>query len=429
MAQYQHLSLHERITLQSLLTGTCRLGAIARKLERDRKTIVREIIANRTAVFSGTLGAPRNDCAKLRGCKVRHLCESCLSPRGICHLCGSCNERCKDFERARCERLEHPPFCCNGCIRHGNCTIKRFVYDAGKAHQRALSRLRDARSGSLLSPLELLRTDQLVSPLLKNGQSVHHIYISHADALLCSERTLYTLIDSGCLAARNLDLRLKVKRRVRRPKPVHKVDKACRRGRTYDEFLAFTACSPDIPVVQMDSVVGCEDSVKVLLTFFFPQAQLLLCRIRDYNTARSVLLSIEGIESALDKETFRRLFPLLLTDNGSEFTDPKALETDGRTRVFYCDPLQSNQKAQVERAHAFIRMVRPKGASFDDLTQNDIDILCSHINSYSRKSLGDKCPYDVFSFIYGQGILEKLGIQKIEADEILLTPRLLPMPH
>lgn len=428
MAQFKHLSLSERISIQELLTH-CGLPAIARELKRDRKTIVREIRQNRTFIFVGSYGCPKNNCSRQKNCQIHHLCERCTRLRKKCSLCELCNGLCKDFMEARCERIEHPPFCCNGCRRQRNCNICRFVYDAEKAHMKALSRLKDARSCILLSPSELERTDQLISPLLKKGQSIHHIFINHADELFCSERTLYSLIDRNCLTARNLDLRLKVKRKLPRLKPVHKVDKACRRDRSFEDFRRFVQNSPEPAVVQMDSVVGTCDSVKVLLTLFLPQPQLLLCRIRDYNTAHSALTAIDDIEEILGKDDFRRLFPVLLTDNGSEFTDPTAIERNGRTRVFYCDPMQTNQKSQIERVHEFIRMVRPKGSSFDDLCQTDIDLLCSHINSYCRKSLGDRCPFDVFEFIYSQGFLKKLGIKKVEADEILLTPRLLPLPQ
>ncbi len=429
MAHFKHLSLSDRIIVHRMLSGNNPLSAIAQTLGRDRNTVVREIKGNRTPVFTGSISGASNDCAKLKVCHVKGLCERCLSSRRICHMCGRCNALCRDFIPARCMRLLHPPFCCNGCLKTRNCTIRRFVYDAGKAHEKARARLTDVRSGTLLSETELARTDRLVSPLLRNGQSVHHIYLSHRDELFCSEKSLYHLIDQGLLSARNLDLRLKVKRRMPRRKPEHKVDRACREGRTYADFRLLLEAAPDLPVVQMDSVLGSLESVKVLLTLFFPRAQLLLCRIRDYNTARSALDAIDALEGLLGQDRFRRLFPVLLTDNGSEFSNPAALERDRRTRVFYCDPLQTNQKSGVERAHEFIRMVRKKGSSFDDLCQQDIDKLCSHINSYRRDSLIGRCPFDAFEFLYGEGILNELGVTKIGADEIVLTPRLLPLPH
>jgi len=79
----------------------------------------------------------------------------------------------------------------------------------------------------------------------------------------------------------------------------------------------------------------------------------------------------------------------------------------------------------VELNHEFIRKILPKGRSFDGLVQSDISLMMSHINSYSREKLNDKSPFDMFGFIYGYDVLEKLGIRRIPANEILLKPSLL----
>jgi hypothetical protein len=124
-----------------------------------------------------------------------------------------------------------------------------------------------------------------------------------------------------------------------------------------------------------------------------------------------------------------RLFPVILTDNGSEFSNPRAIEYDAsgqmRTKLFYCDPSSPHQKPEIERNHEFIRMVLPKGKSFDELTQNDVDLLVCHINSLIRKKLNDRSPITTFSFFHGDLILRKLGLQAIPPDEVTLTPALL----
>ena len=43
--------------------------------------------------------------------------------------------------------------------------------------------------------------------------------------------------------------------------------------------------------------------------------------------------------------------------------------------VFFCDPMNSNQKSQEERNHEFVREVQPKGVSFDGLTQEDASLM------------------------------------------------------
>ena len=60
-----------------------------------------------------------------------------------------------------------------------------------------------------------------------------------------------------------------------------------------------------------------------------------------------------------------------------------------------------------------------------DLTQDDVDLMMNHINSYTRKKLGNRSAYQLLSFLHGEDILLKLNATIIPADEIILTPKLL----
>ncbi len=155
----------------------------------------------------------------------------------------------------------------------------------------------------------------------------------------------------------------------------------------------------------------------------------MLAFLWDFNDSQSVINIFDRLYLELRCDTFLSLMPLILTDNGSEFSNPKAIEFDKqgnrRTHLFYCDPSSPGQKGSAEKNHEFIRCVLPKGTSFDHLTQKDIDLLMDNINSYSRESLGNKCPYDMFEFLYGSKILSMLNCHKIAPNEITLTPALL----
>ena len=168
---------------------------------------------------------------------------------------------------------------------------------------------------------------------------------------------------------------------------------------------------PAVHEVEMDSVIG-RIGGKVLLTLIFPSSELMLAFLRERNTAQSVIERISFLYEHLGSKNFHYLFPVLLTDNGSEFSDPIAIEQapdrTERTRIFYCDAMASYQKPHVERNHEFIRRILPKGSSFDDLTQEDINLLLSHINSYARASLGDKSPFQVFAYQYGRELTDNL---------------------
>jgi hypothetical protein len=142
----------------------------------------------------------------------------------------------------------------------------------------------------------------------------------------------------------------------------------------------------------------------------------------------SVLEVFGRLDRTLGRECFERLFPVLLGDNGSEFSNPAAIEVGGdgepRTRLFYCDPRCSFQKPHVENNHDFIRRCLPKGGSMNHLTQKDIDKMMSHINSYRRRSLAGLSPTDLFVKAYGADTLKKLGMWAVAENDIVLTPKL-----
>jgi IS30 family transposase len=271
--------------------------------------------------------------------------------------------------------------------------------------------------------------NEFVSPLILKGQSVHHIVANNPNQFRVSEKSIYRYVAGGLLRAKNIDMPRVCRLKPRKRKPVeHKIDSACRIGRTYADYLEFINQSGGIQAVEMDSVIG-RIGGKVLLTFMFKSCDLMLAFIRDRNTAQSVIDVFNLMHKTLGIKRFRSLFPVILTDNGSEFSNPKALELgpkgSRRTRVFYCDPCASYQKPHVEVNHEFIRKILPKGRSFDAFNQSDINLMMSHINSYSREKLNDKTPIEVFEFLYGSNALSKLGVKKIPANEIILKPSLL----
>lgn len=317
---------------------------------------------------------------------------------------------------------------CNGCKTRNSCCLRKKVYEA-KAAQKEYEAVRsESRQGFAVSPNELQRIDEIISPLIKKGQSVHHICASNANEIMLDEKTVYNYIDAGLLSVGNLDLPRKVRYRARKRKKPLRVDKQCHVGRSYEDYLAFIAENPDIPVVQMDSVEGRKGG-KVLLTLFFTNSQFMLAFLRDRNTARSVTEIFNRLDGLLGREKFTELFPVILTDRGSEFTDPVSVECDYngelRTRIFFCDPQRSDQKGGCEVTHEMIRRILPKGTSFDALTQQDVDLMMSHINSYARKKLNNRPAHQLFSILHGEDTLSALGAALIPANEINLTPALL----
>ena len=303
------------------------------------------------------------------------------------------------------------------------------MYDAKEAQNEYEKNRSESRQGISLDADELKRIDEIISPLIRSGQSIHHVCATNADTIMLDERTIYNYVEAGLLSIGNMDLPRKVRYRKRKAKKHVRVDKKCHVGRSYEDFLRYVDEHPDVPVVQMDSVEGKRGSTKVLLTLYFTEASFMLAFLREANTARSVCDIFDWLDGILGRDMFKKLFPLILTDRGSEFSDPSSIECgeDGevRTRVFYCDPQRSDQKGGCEVTHEMIRRILPKGTSFEFLTQEKVELMMNHINSYTRKKLSDRSAHQLFSFLFGSDVAEKLGSYPIDAAEINLTPKLL----
>jgi IS30 family transposase len=200
-------------------------------------------------------------------------------------------------------------------------------------------------------------------------------------------------------------------------------------GRCFKDFLNLIAAYPDGNIVEMDTVVPCQGGRKVFLTLYFRNCKCMLVYIMPDKSSGSVKKVFDSLERKLTTLLFCQLFPVILTDRGSEFSNPDALETgiDGiiRTSIYYCDPMASWQKPGIEKNHEYIRYVLPKGTRFDALTQWDATKLASHINSTARASLNGSTPFKLALMLLGQDAIKAFSLREIEPDEVNLSPALL----
>lgn len=428
----RHLTLSDRESIAASLNQRVSFNRIAECMGRSSSTISREVRKHRTFVDKGAPYRPINRCTKRYECKRYGICEDKPDCTRRCSTCYRCNSVCLSFAEEKCPHLESAPYVCNGCHERHKCVLKKAYYGPEDAQKEYRKLLTSAREGYNITPSELQNIDRQISPLIKNGHSIHHAFLVAGEAVTVSESTVSRLIKDRQLTATVLDQQRVVKLKLRKkPRPSKKVDRHCRVGRTLEDYKVFRQAFPLMPVVEMDTVIG-EVGGKCMLTLIFPSSELMLAFLCDCHTAACVEAKINALYDGLGA-IFHSLFPVLLADNGGEFSNPTAIEqtTDGvpRTKVFYCDPNASWQKPHVERNHEFIRMFRPQGSSFDDLTQEKVGLMMSHINSYARESLGDKSPFDVFAYQHGEEPLRRLlhlACQtRIEPKNIILRPSLL----
>lgn len=428
----KHLQLSDRLQLALWLDMGWPLKRIAEELGKSPSTISREIRKHAIMVDKGAAHRVKNRCVARTCCSCYGLCEERPDCTRKCSTCARCNSVCSKFVEENCALLSEPPYVCNGCPKQHSCVLRKAYYIPKEADAQYRKLLRASREGYNMTTLELRNIDAHISPLLKQGHSIHHAFVVVGDAITVSESTVTRLVKDRQLSATVMDQQRVVKLKPRKSaRPEKKVDRHCREGRTIEDFYSFIQQHPGLSPVEMDSVIG-RVGGKSLLTLIFPSTKLMLAFLCDCHTAACIQSKIDALYRGLG-ERFAGLFPILLTDNGPEFSNPSAIETtpDGsrRTNVFYCDAMASWQKAHVERNHEFIRLIRPKGSSFDDLTQEKVGLMMSHINSYARPSLGNRSPFDAFAYLYGQAALTsllRLTCQTvISPEDIILKPSLL----
>lgn len=425
------LTLSERIVIEYGIYEKLMLSEIAKKIGKSADSVSKEIRTNRT-IAAGERPFGKK-CRFAGTCKTKGLCgnEECAKNCVSCHEY-ECSELCTRHNDAPCAALSKPPYVCNVCSIRRRCKADRAYYIAQQADAMAKRRYSDSRSKIHTRGEKLEKLDELVTPLIQKGQPLTHIWSEHGKELGISQRTLYRYIEQGVLSVENIDLRRKVAYKPRKKKKDVSegfLNQEFRKSRGYDDYLKYLEKHPDTPIVQMDTVRGCREQGKRLLTLHFCNTNMMLMFLMRDGKADTVVEQFDMLTGLLGIEEFRKIFPVILTDNGSEFKHTRELETTEngkkRTKIFYCDPLASWQKPQIEKNHEFIRYVLPKGKTLNPYTQDDMILLANNINSIRRESLGNISPYESTTDKSILRLMELLGLHTVPADEVDLTPALL----
>ena len=384
MTKHKHLTLSDRNDIQLGLERSETFKAIGQSILKDPTTVSKEVKRN------------------------RQIRES------TCH-------------NLPCPLLDKAPFVCNVCPkRRQNCGYKKIFYLAKQAQKQYEQTLIEAREGTPLNSKTFWDMDKVISDGVKKGQHIYHILKTHN--LDVSSSTVYRHIRKGYLSIAPIDLARAVKFKERRKSKLPSIPKEAKKGRSYEDFQNYLALNQLNSWLEMDTVMG-RMGGKVLLTFNLSFCNFIFARLLDNKTALEVTKHLYDIKNTLhqaDKDFFQ-LFPVILTDNGGEFARVDDIEMDvrGESKLFFCDPNRSDQKGRIEKNHTLIRDILPKETSFDNLTQEDINLVCSHVNSVKRAALNGKSAYELFAFTYGEEIPKLLGISKIPAEDVCQSSKLL----
>lgn len=416
-----HLTLEERRIILTGITNGSTKTAIARTIGKDNSTIGKEIKAHRTLTSKCNLAL---ECENYRKCKLgRH-----------------CTASCPGYVRFTCKRRDRSPGACNGCSNRSRCRFDKYDYNPEQAQSDYRLRLVDSRMGVNLTVSEAKAMAQTIAPLLKQGLSPYQIVQIHPELNIC-ERTLYNYIENDVFheiaGITVMDLRRQVSRKLPKRKATQYKKRNDRKylvGRQYKDYTDYMQDNPDVFVTQMDTVYNDEQNGPFIQTFKFLNCPILFALLHMEKTAAAMLSGVNLLEQTLGSDLFQRFVHVLLTDRGAEFSAASDMETsaDGtrRTRVFYCDPMQSAQKGSLENNHILLRYILPKAVDLRGLgllDQPALNLVLSHINSTPQQSLGGKSPLELAAFLFPE-LYEKLlafGIRHIDHDQIILKPYLL----
>jgi IS30 family transposase len=245
-----------------------------------------------------------------------------------------------------------------------------------------------------------------------------------------SKSSIYRNLHRGFLSISPVDLPRAVKFKTRHKRREQYVPKAMKAGRSYEDFLDFIDRGNVSAWMEMDTLIG-RVGGKTIMTFHFTFCNFMPAFLLPDKTAAAVRDQVLRLKRRFsDSEVrFGDIVPLVLTDNGGEFSDIFSLENDlaGRkeTDLFFCDPMRSDQKAKIEKNHTLFRDIVPKGSSFDHFSQDTVDLIASHVNSVKRKLFNGKTPYEMFSYTFGDEIPKLFGVRPISAKDVLQSPKLL----
>ena len=414
-----HLTVQERIIIEKGIENGSTKAAIALTIGKDKSTVGKEIKKHRELVHKSSY---KINCANMKNCSHNHVCDNCA-----------------DFKPFTCNRRDRSPGACNGCSKYTYCRYDKYRYKADFSHKKYREDLVDSRTGINMSYEECKAMADIIVPLIKAGHSPYHIVTNHPE-LNISEKTLYNYIENGIFrefGLLDIDLRIKTKRKIAKKasnKYKKREDKKYLNGRTYDDFINYTAENKNLSVVEMDTVYNNGSTGPFMQTFKFLDYSFMFIVYQEEKTAKSMVEGVDFLEKILGEDLFSEEVAIIKTDRGSEFCDAEGFEKEEnesrRTRIFYCDPMASGQKGSLENNHKEIRYICPKENDLKDLelnSQEKANLIVSHINSQSKEHLKGKSPLEVMEFM-NPALYQKFkdfGIERINKDNIVLKPYLL----
>lgn len=205
--------------------------------------------------------------------------------------------------------------------------------------------------------------------------------------------TLYSYIDKGIfLKLSNKDLPVKNNKK-RGYKKIRRQQARATAGTSIEKRPDIVDTREEFGHWEMDSVIGKRGKSKnTLLVLTERKTRNEIIFKLPNHTAEAVVTALDRLEIKWG-EMFKNVFKSITVDNGTEFAYCEGLERSvigegKRTQLYYCHPYSSWERGTNEVTNKLIRRKAPKGTSFDDMPEKEIEKIENWINNYPRRIHG-----------------------------------------
>ena len=361
--QYKHLNIKERVMIETIMKeqlevyGKVNITSIAKKLNRSKSTISREIRRNKFVVLTEIFN--------------------------------------KDsiFKKKK---------------------VITFEYESTEANEKALKKQKEKGT----SRIKLLYNKQLikeVNRLLKEeGKSpdivAYKIRENKTFNVKVSTNTIYDGIRKGYLEVSTKD-RKRMKDKSRRCRVERNKIPESKKDRSIELRPDYINNRKEFGHFEMDLVLGKQGKdTECLLTLTERKTRFEIVIKLNNKSSSEVIRAINSIKEHL-KGYSSEIFKSITTDNGSEFSRYEEIEEILGTMIYFCHPGASYEKGTNERHNGMLREYIPKGSDISKYSAEDLDRIVSKLNDLERKKLNYYTPY--------MKILEEYD--RIEGTELLFN--------
>lgn len=206
-------------------------------------------------------------------------------------------------------------------------------------------------------------------------------------------KTLYNYISNDLfLTISNKDLWMKRNGYKRKQRKIHKVHKMAK-GKCISERPQIIEKREELGHWEMDTVVGGKGGTKEVLLVLSERSSRKELIYKIKNKSQHEVIKVLNRLERKHGGKFKKIFKSITVDNGSEFLDYEGMEQSlrskkQRTQIYYAHPYSSWERGTNENINKMIRRFIPKGADIGTYSDEEIKRIETWINNYPRKILG-----------------------------------------